>query len=229
MDTFGSIFAEVPYPSPPNLDIDLLINIAEARSAEAQDELWLLQTDLAYLHDRARYHEARWFDKVPGTENLHFTAKEKLDNVGFIVTIKPLLRARGWQWLFEGCQAAKVEMEKFGARLGWGRPLTPSYESALGSLQLLLERVYAYYQIDLKRYMLRLSQFRRVFETIGVGNTPSVGKFHLFDVRDYSTLYHKYRIDGVSLSLNPGRRRSEHIRPTYRAAISRRFSGLLSS
>ena len=194
LETFGSIFAELPYSFPPKFDVNLLIDIAEARTAEAQDELWLLQTDSAYFHDRARYHEARWFDKVPCADAVQFTAREKLDNIAYIMTIKPLLQARDWQWLLEGCQAVKAEMVKPETKIDWGRPLPPLYESALGSLQLLLEKAYTYYQVDLKRYMLKFPQFRQVFKTTGGGKTAVTGPYQTVEVRDYATLYEKDRI-----------------------------------
>ena len=44
--SFGAIFSDLPYSAAPSFNIDTLIEIAESQANEAQDELWLLQTDL---------------------------------------------------------------------------------------------------------------------------------------------------------------------------------------
>ena len=192
---FGSIFTDLPYSAPPRLDVDLLIDVAEARSAEAHDELWLLQTDVAYFYDRVRYHNVRWFDKVPTADGLRrFTAKEKLGNVCFIVTIKALIQARDWQWILEECQAVKAELVKSKAGVQCGKPLPASYEKALGSLQRMLEIARSDHQSNLRRLMLKLPQFREVFKIVSCGEVPLFGSFHFFDAKDYSTLYEKDRI-----------------------------------
>ena len=101
-----------------------MIDIAEDQANEAQDELCLLQTDLDYFHDRSRYQEATWFDKIEKGSHQHlFTAKQKFDNIGFIMTIKVVLGARDWQWLLEECQNVKRELRMSGSDISPGKPL----------------------------------------------------------------------------------------------------------
>ena len=110
---YGYFFASIPYSAAPSLDLDLMIELTEARVAEAHDGLWLLQTDLSYFHHHLKHHEAHWFDSlIPQNGMCRFTSREKLDNIGYSVTIDPFFRARDWQWLLEECRAAKSEMIK---------------------------------------------------------------------------------------------------------------------
>ena len=53
---FGRVYSEKPFDTPPIYNVDELISIASDRVAEKQDELWLLQTDLAYVQECANYH-----------------------------------------------------------------------------------------------------------------------------------------------------------------------------
>ena len=193
--SFGAMFSDLPYSAAPSFDIDTLIDIAENQANELKDELWLLQTDLEYFHDRSSYHEATWFDKLgKGPLRQKFTTKEKFDNIGFIMTVKVLIHARDWQWLLEECQIVKLQLLKSGSKIGPGKPLPKEYERALGSLEKMLERYLAYHQMNLKRSLIRSPAFSNVFKVIGTAEDQILGTGLKVDLRDYSTLFLQDRI-----------------------------------
>ena len=94
-------------------DIDKMIEIAETKAMETGDELWLLQTDLDYFHDLMKHHEREWLDSVPRMEEVkQFSPKDKMDNIGYMMTVKVVIQARDWQWLLDQCQTVKEQMRQ---------------------------------------------------------------------------------------------------------------------
>lgn len=87
-----------PYSAPPMCDIDAPIEIVESQVAEVQEELWLLQTEPNYFHEKAKRYKEQWLGTNPGTRGLLPTdPMDMLDNPGFGLTIKPLMLTRDWQ------------------------------------------------------------------------------------------------------------------------------------
>ncbi|KAF6227588.1 hypothetical protein HO173_012117 [Letharia columbiana] len=193
--SFGAMFSNQPYSAAPAFNIDTMIDIAENQADEAQDELWLLQTDLEYFYKRSRYHEATWFDKIEkGPHRPNLTAKEKFDNIGFIMTLKVILQARDWQWLLEECQNVKRELQRSGSEIGPGKPLPKEYERALGSLEMMLRRSLPYHQLNLKRHLIRSPDFSKVFKVTGTAQQQLLGTALILELRDYTTLHRDDRI-----------------------------------
>ncbi|CAD6587437.1 MAG: hypothetical protein ASARMPRED_003099 [Alectoria sarmentosa] len=190
-----ALFSNQAYSAAPTFDIDTMIDIAETHANEAQDELWLLQTDLEYFHDRSRFHEATWFDKIEkGSYRQNTTAKQKFDNIGFIMTTKVVLEARDWQWLLDECQNVKRELQRSDSEIGCGKPLPEEYEKALGSLEKMLGRALAYHQLNLKRFLIRSPAFSKVFKVTGTVQQQHLGPGFILELRDYTTLHRDDRI-----------------------------------
>lgn len=157
--SFGRTYAQQPFSTPVRFDVNVLIDIAENQAAEAYDELWLLQTDLEYFHDRAIYFEARWFDTVPGLKKLHpMTDDEKYDNVAFILTILALTKAQDWQWIVDECYTLKREFDKSSPYIQAGKALPQEYGYALAPLKMLLMKLQVTLRNNLLRLMLRSPQ-----------------------------------------------------------------------
>ena len=98
--SFAALYSQEPYSRPPQFDIDAMIDIVRDKTLEAQDELWLLQTDLGYFYELLKRHEREWLDSIPGVKEMNvFTPKEKMDNIAYIITVKVLIQVRDWQWL----------------------------------------------------------------------------------------------------------------------------------
>ncbi len=178
--SFGSVFARQPFSSPPVFNIDTLMDIAETRAAQAQDELWLLQTDLEYFLSVVKYFESQWFDKVPGISEMRtLQPEEKYDNIGRIVTQKVVTRARDWQWLVELCQCVRQEVEDFVEDITKGMELPTVYERELGCLFTLVKHCLKREQDDHREtdvQICRLSRQlqgqtdNRYFSRLGLGS-----------------------------------------------------------
>lgn len=191
----ASIYTQQPFSAPMRFDIDAMIEIAETQAMEAGDELWLLQTDLDYFHDLMRRHEREWLDSVPGVEELKvFSSKYKMDNIGYIMTVKVVIQARDWQWLLEECQAIKEIMKEPDTDTHDGGSLPVRYESAIGGLQYLLQEAQSWYQGSLSKLFLKSPSFHSIMEVTATGkdhrNSWALG----FDFKNYSQLYQRDRL-----------------------------------
>ena len=192
--SIASVYTQQAYSSPPCFDIDTMIEIAETKAMEAGDELWLLQTDLDYFHDLLKRHERAWIDSMPGVEKLKtFSPMDKLDNIGYIMTVKMVIQARDWQWLLDECRALKQRMGMFDAELRTGEPLPVDYERALCGLQYLLRKAQTWYQESLSRLFLKSPAFQSIMQISAVGKDYRDSWALGFNFKDYSQLYRKDR------------------------------------
>ena len=166
----ASLYTQQPYSAPTEFDINTMIEIADTKAMEADDELWLLQTDLDYAHDLMKRHEREWLDSVPSIEeSKRFSPKDKMDNIGYIMTVKVVIQARDWQWLSEQCQAVKTQMGNSQAKNRVGEPLPVEYERALCGLQYLLREAQTWYQDGLLRLFLKSKSCSSIMEVTAIG------------------------------------------------------------
>ena len=190
----ASAYTRQPYSAPASFDIDAMIEIAETKAVEAEDELWLLQTDLDYFYDTMRRHEDEWLDSVPGVKELDmFSPKEKMDNIGYIMTVKVAVQGRDWQWLLEECRTVKRILGESEAKTCGGQHLPFEYERALCGLEYLLNKARIWYQDGLLRLFLKSPAFRSVMEVTATGKDHRDSWALGFDFKDYSRLYQKDR------------------------------------
>lgn len=191
----ASIYTQQPFSAPTRFDIDAMIEIAETQAMEAGDELWLLQTDLDYFYDLMRRHEREWLDSVPGVEELKmFSPKDKMDNIGYIMTVKVLIQARDWQWLLEECQTIKRIMEDPEAKTLEGELLPSECECALSGLQYLLQEAQSWYQSSLSKLFLKSQAFQSIIAVTATGKDDRNSWALGFNFKDYSQLYRKDRL-----------------------------------
>jgi hypothetical protein len=162
--SFGSVFASQPFSAPPQFNIDTLLETATSMAAETQDELWSLQTNPEYFFERASYYEGHWYDSVQELGE-DYTDRLKYDNVGYIMTLNVLYKARDAQWLVDECQAAKKEFLDCELDIEVGRPLPSAYEYALASLHAGLMRKRLLAQDSLGRLVTRSPHFRSIFQS----------------------------------------------------------------
>ena len=191
----ASIYTQQPYSAPTYFDIDVIIEIAETKAMEAADELWLLQTDLDYFHDLMKRHEREWLDSVPRMEELKvFSPKDKMDNIGYIMTVKALIQARDWQWLLEECMTVKRIMGEPETKTHVEQPLSVRHEMALCGLQYLLQEAQLWYQASLSKLFLKSQAFHSITEVTAVGKDHRDSWALGFNFKDYPQLYRKDRI-----------------------------------
>ena len=191
----ASAYSQQPYSAPACFNIDAMIEIAETKALEAVDELWLLQTDLDYAHDLLKRHEREWLDSVPGMEELkRFSPQDKMDNIGYIMTVKAVNQAREWQWLLEECQTVKSEAVKSEAKVRPGEPLPVGYERALSGLHYLLWQAQYQCQVSLSKLFMKSPAFQSIMEVRGLGEDHK-GSWALgFNYKNYSQLYQEDRM-----------------------------------
>ena len=202
----ASIYTQQPYSAPSRFDIDAMIEIAETKAMEAADELWLLQTDLDYFHDLMKRHEREWLDSVPRIDELKkFSPKDKMDNIGYIMTVKVVIQARDWQWLLEECQNVKRIVEESEANTHMGMPLTFLHETALCGLHYLLRESQSWFQSSLSKLFLKSQVFHSLMEVTAVGKDDRDSWALGFNFKNYPQLYQKDRIGWClyNLTKNP--------------------------
>lgn len=191
----ASVYTQQPYSAPTYFDIDVMIEIAETKAMEAADELWLLQTDLDSFHDLMKRHEREWLDSVPNMEKLKvFSPKDKMDNIGYIMTVKALIQVRDWQWLLEECMTVKRIMGEPESKTHVEQPLSVWHEMALCGLQYLLQEAQSWYQASLSKLFLKSQAFHSIMEVVRAGKDHRDSWALGFNFKDYSQLYRKDRI-----------------------------------
>ncbi|KAL8918380.1 MAG: hypothetical protein Q9208_007399 [Pyrenodesmia sp. 3 TL-2023] len=189
--SYSSLYSSQPFGNPPSFDIDLITEIAENQKSEAQDELWLMQTDCAYFHERARYHEAQW--KQDYTPMRPLSQREKYSNISYLSTIRLLTRARDWQWLAEECHHVQQLLCEPGTIVDWGQTLPNHYVWALVGIQALLDKNRKYYKENLIRCMINAETFKSVFKLTRHSDPSEEGWAFAFNINDYPTLYKRDR------------------------------------
>lgn len=126
-----SVFGNQAF-SPPIFDINRLIDISKAHIAEAEDELWLLQTDPAYFQLSVKHFTQSRL--VKDDKRLH----DWKQNIAMTAWIQPLGQLCSWEWILEEVEHVKAQYLKFRDNINLGDPLPPKFGFALASLELLL-------------------------------------------------------------------------------------------
>ncbi|KXT11712.1 hypothetical protein AC579_6986 [Pseudocercospora musae] len=88
----------------------------------AQDELWLLQTDPAYLHQK--------LNMLDGSAYMKYSNEARIQETRVELAMKALVRIEDWQWFFDEAEAALKEMRKSQDPVKPGKPLPHLYEIA---------------------------------------------------------------------------------------------------
>lgn len=178
-------YASVPFSPPPSFDIDIMIEIAQNQASEAQDELWLLQTDPAYFYEVASYHEAKWSDF---TDLRPFSQAEKYSNIAYIMTLKIAIRARDWQWLLDECREVKQLLDS-SEKMTLDKHLPPRYSNVLCILRGLLRKNHEYYRKNLMKSVVRSEAFRKTFEVTHIRDPREPGWEFRLGIKNWGTLY----------------------------------------
>ena len=136
--SFGKFWSHQPFCSPPHFDIEKLLDIAKGRATEAQDELWLLQTDSNYFYATLQSY-------LQGSKllsNLANSTRRRVYNYfAIIVTVGQVTIARDWKWVADECEYLKQEMEKSTFEGRKKIEISSSHRKALCGLEMLLQRI----------------------------------------------------------------------------------------
>ena len=165
LSVYGTPFTGGAFEPAPHCNLESLNEVASIYASEAQDELWLLQTDIAYFHERLSYYESCWYDTVGDLAGAsHEIRKTKYDNIAYLLTIKPAQRAQIWQWIAAQTNTALVIREECGDAINIGKPLPQVLHRALWRLGSLLEKTLEGRQDDLHRLIMRSPAFSSQFQ-----------------------------------------------------------------
>lgn len=140
-DEVCSTFIDRAFQPPPVFDIHELLKIAKARSASAQDQLWLLQTEPSYVHREYRLlQDSEYFTtmvpKLSGNADV-----EKYSLIGSILSVESTRRFSEWSCVVEECKHVKEQLEECGGQVQLGEPLPEEYNQALCCLEAALESI----------------------------------------------------------------------------------------
>lgn len=174
----------------------MLLDISEHRAAQAQDELWLLQTDLGYFLCVAGYFESSWYDRVPGLTGIRILdAEEKYDNVEHTITEKILIRASDWQWLVESCHSVIREFRTCSTDNRPGEELPEIYERELGFLYTFVIKCLFREQNDLHKLTPKSREFQHNFQVKRTIDTSHGRGWALeYELSEYKDSYRAERI-----------------------------------
>ncbi|KAL8692228.1 MAG: hypothetical protein Q9218_002704 [Villophora microphyllina] len=123
-----------PFSSPPTFDdctIDQLTEIVSDKKTEAQDTLWLLQTDPAYFHAVAFLTAERDIGDFPGAQMPKTSRGHPLASR---VTFWPIVQVLEWQRLEKELLNVRREYHAHSKDIEPGQPLPRLYGLALGAL-----------------------------------------------------------------------------------------------
>ncbi|KAI9794980.1 MAG: hypothetical protein M1835_006204 [Candelina submexicana] len=166
---FTKTLINQPFLSPPVFDIDVLIDIAESRAANAQDRLWLLRTEPSHFFENAKYIRDR-VSTVPETK--------LYDNIANQLFQDPMINALGWRWILTACQHVKVEYIKHRHHIGIGSNLPPQYGQAMSALETMLVLYTDIWTQKLGVMLCMMPEFQSPHKVLIVGE----GKFEMVSI-----------------------------------------------
>jgi HicA toxin of bacterial toxin-antitoxin, len=156
-----TVFSNLAFLGPPNFSTDRLLEVATARSANAQDHLWLLQTDMSYMRGEIQYirqsRVANALRQRTGELNTFEWASGKLGSF-------PMHRVHEWHSIVEECEHVKEQHHRFRDSIHLGGVIPTPYADALGSLELMLINILLERVQELKELLPRLRGFEHCYE-----------------------------------------------------------------
>ncbi|KAJ4044767.1 hypothetical protein NW761_008317 [Fusarium oxysporum] len=127
---FWSPYTNQAFSRPPMFNCDYLLTLAKSRLDETGDHLWYLQCDGAYV----RRHVKMMF-----ATDIFKKASEH--QRAMMLTQRVILEIESccwWRWIEMECRHVDAVRKRFSDSIYPGTPLPPSYDKALGALELLL-------------------------------------------------------------------------------------------
>ncbi|KAI4196094.1 MAG: hypothetical protein LQ350_006791 [Teloschistes chrysophthalmus] len=138
LDFLTLIASQEPFSPPPLFDnrmIEKLIDVASEKLAEAQDNLWLLQTDPGYFHWIASYWDEHDIGNFPGAQMSKVSMKQALSSRLIVGSISDVM---AWQDIFNGMTHVRHKYESHREDIRPGRHLPEQYARTLAALWSLI-------------------------------------------------------------------------------------------
>jgi hypothetical protein len=139
------------YPSP-LIDFHHLVDLARSRLSNAEDHLWLLQTDAAYLQYHARMlTHGRIVKEGPALAYSTFAMEARSE---------PVNKVKGWRWITEELEHVRTQHIRFRESIHLRDSLPLKFEFATGNLELLLLGQLTQYTAKLARLIITVTGFQ---------------------------------------------------------------------
>ncbi|CAJ0543905.1 Ff.00g039850.m01.CDS01 [Fusarium sp. VM40] len=150
---FWSSYTNQAFFPPPEFDISYLLTLAKTRLDETGDNLWFLQTDTAYTRRYLKLFFATEYSKTASEDQRAVIVVKQIHG--------EVLSHHWWKWIEMECKHVKQEYNKFHDEIHPGTALPPSYDKALGALELLLFNQVVYRAQRLKKFVTFLPSFQK--------------------------------------------------------------------
>ena len=125
-----SPYTNQAYSAPPVFDIDKLLAIIQTRLDAASDHIWFLQTEPAYMRRYIKILFQGEFFKLVDPDEVGLLLVKEL--------FQDLKTCWWWQWVKIEAKYVKHRRDCFRDNIHPGERLPPSYDRAVGALELLL-------------------------------------------------------------------------------------------
>jgi hypothetical protein len=159
-DEMWSAFSNQAYSAPPTFNVDRLTDIARTRLADAQDRLWLLQTDPSYVQSAIAYHRTSLIGNVILREG---SGKKLYSLITHCLTYSPAKRVHDWHHVVEECENLSKVQQRFRDNIHTGNALPRKYNEAVNCLELLLRNVLLMRIQELQVLLPQLRGFEQSF------------------------------------------------------------------
>ena len=130
-----SPYLERAFMGPPSVNASYFSQVARGRRCEADDHLWLLQTDPLYIQAVVQDFKA-----CPAYLKMSKEVKKRV--LAQEIILAPLMRAQRWQDIENECKYVEDTYHRFRDSISPAEKLPPRYERALCSLEHILTSAY---------------------------------------------------------------------------------------
>ena len=160
-----------------------LLEIIKSRADEARDVLELLQTDINHFFETVKYHNSQLIYKIKvGSKKRERASRERLDSVGYAVTIQRMTRWRKWQWALEECRIVCDEMQ--APRDDAAEQTPHRLQQALANLYQVLSIPAEGFRSELGQLLISSPHFQQSFRVKKTPDTSFVGRTLLVEIED---------------------------------------------
>lgn len=154
--SFQARHEAMPFQRPYEFPIDFLSNMVRDKMHEAQDDLWLIQTDPSSLVQRVR--------QLPKNRSFEIRGAKSRKSAAAEVCIDPIRRSVRWQTLFEELIEVREQYHKDANTIVLGQSIALAYENTLISLYHLALTFYNETHMELEKRFCLLPPVRRLIK-----------------------------------------------------------------
>jgi hypothetical protein len=144
------------FETPPVFAPQSVLDAFRGRSQEAEDTVWLLQTDPWQLSATIEAVRKSDMSKLVGTDNFYRHAV-------YSISVLPIRRMQEWIFMVQECENLVDTYQRFQADIKPGQEAPQEYQDALACWQVVLSHMLAVRSQDLEDLLPRLKAFEHHF------------------------------------------------------------------